>query len=126
MSGNIQAREILDMLQLYPVRDYPEPEDPNDKAKKDKKPPAKKKKKKADAFQIPEWATDLEIVIEKLKQIEKLTQDRVNLNLDDEFCAGVTEQLLRFKKEVAFRKQQEEQERIDAELKALKKKKKAK
>ena len=50
MSGNIQAREILDMLQLYPVRDYPEPEDPNDKAKKDKKPPAKKKKKKADAF----------------------------------------------------------------------------
>ena len=126
MSGNITAREILDLLQEYPIREYPEPEDPNDKGKKDKKPPAKKKKKKEPPFALPEWATELEVVMDKLKQIEKLTQDRLNLNLDEEFCAQVQEQLLRFKKEVSFRRQQEEQEKIDAELKALKKKKKAK
>ena len=126
MSGNITAREILDLLQEYPIREYPEPEDPNDKGKKDKKPPAKKKKKKEPPFALPEWATELEVVMDKLKQIEKLTQDRLNLNLDEEFCAQVQGQLLRFKKEVSFRRQQEEQEKIDAELKALKKKKKAK
>lgn len=48
------------------------------------------------------------------------------MNLDDEFCNQVQEQLTRFAKEIAFRQQLEEQERIDAELKALKKKKKAK
>lgn len=67
MSGNITAREILDLLQEYPIREYPEPEDPNDKGKKDKKPPAKKKKKKEPAFALPEWATELEVVIDKLK-----------------------------------------------------------
>jgi hypothetical protein len=73
MSGNITAREILGLLKDYPIREYPEPEDPNDKAKKDKKPAAKKKKKKEPPFATPEWALDLEIVIDKLKQIEKLT-----------------------------------------------------
>ena len=126
MSGNITAREILGLLQDYPIREYPEPEDPNDKGKKDKKPPAKKKKKKEPPFALPEWAKELEVVIDKTKQIEKLIQDRVNLNLDDEFCTQVQGQLQRFKTEIGFRKQQEEQEKIDAELKALKKKKKAK
>jgi hypothetical protein len=68
MSGNITAREILGLLQDYPIREYPEPEDPNDKGKKqDKKPPAKKKKKKEAAFATPEWALDLEVVMDKLK-----------------------------------------------------------
>ena len=62
----------------------------------------------------------------KKAEIETLIADRVNLKLSEEFCELVQEQLVRFKKEIAFRKQQEEQERIDAELKALKKKKKAK
>jgi hypothetical protein len=109
MAGNIAAREILDMFEQYPKREYPEPEDPNDKGKtKDKKPPAKKKKKKEPAFAMPEWATELQVVIDKMKEIEKLVQDRVNLNLDDEFCAAVAEQLARFKKEFVFRRQQEE------------------
>jgi uncharacterized membrane protein YgaE (UPF0421/DUF939 family) len=46
--------------------------------------------------------------------------------LDDSFVAKVNEQLARFKKEIAYRKQQEEEARIEAELKALKKKAKKK
>jgi hypothetical protein len=42
------------MLMDYPIREYPEPEDPNDK-KKDKKAPPKKKKKEP-PFPLPEWA----------------------------------------------------------------------
>jgi len=53
MSGNIKARETLQMLQDYPERVYPEPEDPK---KKDKKAPPPKKKKKKDNFPMPEWA----------------------------------------------------------------------
>jgi hypothetical protein len=127
MSGNIKARETLQALEDYPIREYPEPEDPNDKgknAKKDAKPPPKKKKKKEPPFPIPEWAVELEAVINKVKNMEQLVADKVNLKLDDEFCNQVAVQLARFKKEIAFRKVQEEEARIEAELKALKKKKK--
>ena len=44
MSGNIKARETLQMLLDYPEREYPEPEEIDPK-KKDKKAPPKKKKK---------------------------------------------------------------------------------
>ena len=56
MSGNIKARETLEMLLSYPEREYPEPEDP--KEKKDKKAPPKKKKKEP-PFPLPEWAEEL-------------------------------------------------------------------
>lgn len=46
MSGNILARETLKMLLDYPVREYPEPEDPNDKKNKNKKKDDKAKVKK--------------------------------------------------------------------------------
>jgi hypothetical protein len=69
MSGNIKARETLLMLHDYPQRDYPEPEDPNDK-KKDKKAP--KKKKKEPPFPLPEWAEELDEVIKKYKEMEQL------------------------------------------------------
>jgi len=59
MRGNIQARETLQMLCDYPIREYPEPEDPN--AKKDKKAPPKKKKKEP-PFPLPEWAEELKAV----------------------------------------------------------------
>lgn len=110
------------MLLDYPERVYPEPEDPNEKKSKDKKP--KKKKKKEPPFPIPEWAEGLDSVIKKVKEMEQLAADRDNLKLDGEFLQRVGEQLQRFKKEIAFRKQQEEEARIEAELKALKKKKK--
>ena len=64
MRGNIQAREILQMLFDYPIREYPEPEILDNKGKpvkKDDKKP-KKKKKKEPPFPLPEWATELTAV----------------------------------------------------------------
>lgn len=66
MSGNIKARETLEMLCGYPERDYPEPEDPNAKDKKAKGAPPKKKKKKEPPFPVPEWAEELTDVIKKV------------------------------------------------------------
>lgn len=51
----------------YPEREYPVPEpvDPKKKAKKvDDKEKKKKKKKKEPPFPIPEWAYELEAVIQ--------------------------------------------------------------
>uniref|UniRef100_A0A7S3CNM8 Uncharacterized protein n=1 Tax=Strombidium rassoulzadegani TaxID=1082188 RepID=A0A7S3CNM8_9SPIT len=126
MSGNIKARETLQMLLDYPEREYPEPEDPNDKKAKDKKAPPKKKKKKEPPFPTPEWAEELDSVVQKVKEMEQLAADKVNLNLDEQFISQVSEQLQRFKKEIAFRRMQEEEARLEAELKALKKKVKKK
>lgn len=125
MSGNIKARETLQMLLDYPEREYPEPEEIDPK-KKDKKAPPKKKKKKADNFPTPEWAEELDAVIKKVNEMQTLVQDRENLKLDDEFIGRVTEQLQRFKKEIKFRKDAEEEARLEAELKAAKKAKKKK
>lgn len=69
MSGNIKARETLIMLQDYPERVWPEPEDPN--AKKDKKAPPKKKKKEP-PLNLPPWAEELDDVIKKFKEMEQL------------------------------------------------------
>lgn len=91
MSGNIKARETLQMLLDYPPRDYPEPEEVDPKKTK-KAPPAKKsKKKKEPAFPTPEWALELDAVITKVKNMEQLAADKVNLKLDDDFCAHVQE-----------------------------------
>lgn len=66
MSGNIKAREILQMLLDYPEREYPVVEivDPKKKkAVKKEEEKKKKKKKKEPPFPTPEWATELEAVI---------------------------------------------------------------
>ena len=72
------------MLLDYPERIYPEEEDPNDKKKKDNKkvPPPKKRKKKEPAFPTPEWAVELQAVIDKVKNMEQLAADKINLKLD--------------------------------------------
>ena len=57
MKGNIRARETLQMLCDYPIREYPEPEDTDPKNKNKKAPPKKKKKK--ENFPTPEWALEL-------------------------------------------------------------------
>ena len=65
MSGNIKAREILQMLLDYPEREYPVVEivDPKKKkVKADDKEKKKKKKKKEPPFPMPEWAIELESV----------------------------------------------------------------
>jgi hypothetical protein len=69
MNGNIRAREILQMLLDYPEREYPviEVVDPKKKksaVKKDEKEKKKKKKKKEPPFPIPEWATELQSLVQ--------------------------------------------------------------
>tara|TARA_B110000285_G_C15083474_1_gene594842 strand:+ start:1362 stop:1703 length:342 start_codon:yes stop_codon:yes gene_type:complete len=113
------------MLLDYPEREYPEVEEIDPK-KKDKKAPVKKKKKSKDVFPTPDWAEELVAVISKVDEMRKLAQDKTNLKLTDDFILKVDEQLTRFKKEIGYRKQCEEEERLDAELKALKKKAKKK
>lgn len=122
MAGNIKARETLQMLQAYPERIYPEPEE--DPKKKDKKAPPKKKKKKEPPFPYPEWAIEIEPTQAKIREMERLRDDKKNLMLDDEFINKVNEQLTRFKKEIDFRKKMEEEARLEAELKLKNKKKK--
>lgn len=58
--------------------------------------------------------------------MRKLANDKDNLKLDQGFIDQVNEQLGRFKKEIDFRKQQEEEARIEAELRLAKKNKKKK
>ena len=62
----------------------------------------------------------------KVKEMQELANDRENLHLDDEFLSKVKEEMDRFKREIKFRKDAEEEARIEAELKALKKKAKKK
>ena len=116
------------MFLEYPEREYPEEEvvDPRNKNKQPKKeePKKKKRKKKEPPFPIPEWGLELDQVITQVQNMESLIADRDNLHLDEEFCKQVNEQLMRFKKEVGFRKKLEEEARLEAELKKMKKKKK--
>jgi hypothetical protein len=96
MSGNIKAREILQMLLDYPEREYPVPEpvDPKKKGKKaDDKEKKKKKKKKEPPFPIPEWATELEAVVSQVHSMENLLADAENLSLNQEFIQRVNSQL---------------------------------
>jgi len=70
MNGNIRAREILQMLLDYPERIYPEVEemDPKKKkqAKKEDDKKKKKKKRKEPPFPIPEWAIELEQLVQQI------------------------------------------------------------
>ena len=114
------------MLLDYPEREYPEEEELDPKKKKDKKKEEKKpkKKKKGPPFPTPEWATELDEVVKTVKNMENLVNDKQNLHLSPRFCERVNDQLARFKKEINFRRAQEEEERLAAELKKLKAKKK--
>ena len=84
MSGNIKAREILQMLLDYPEREYPVVEvvDPKKKKAKDKEEKKKKKKKKEAPFPTPEWATELEAVVSQVESMQNLLADAENLHLN--------------------------------------------
>ena len=66
MEDNITARNTLQLLLDYPVREYPEPEPLDAKGKpikqKDDKKKPKKKKRKEPPFPTPGWAIELEDV----------------------------------------------------------------
>lgn len=125
MKRNIKAREILDLLEQYPPREYPEVEvvDPKNKNKKAPEPPKKKKKKKQPPFPTPEWALNLDTLKEEVKNLDDLMKDHANLELTPDFIAKTTVAFERFKKqEIPFR---DEEIRAEAEKEALKKAKKA-
>ena len=104
MSGNIKAREILQMLLDYPEREYPEMEVFDPKKKKGAAPKKeevkKKKKKKEPPFPTPEWALELDAVVSQVRNMESLLADAENLHLTQEFIQKVGGQLARFKKEI--------------------------
>ena len=130
MNDNIVARETLQLLLDYPIREYPEPEPLDAKGKpikqKDDKKKPKKRKKKEPAFPTPAWAEQLEDVQKTVKKITDLAQRAEELNLETDFLEQVDEQLKRFKQEIAYRKMKEEEERLEAEARAAAKKKKKK
>ena len=130
MNDNIVARETLQLLLDYPIREYPEPEPLDAKGKpikqKDDKKKPKKRKKKEPAFPTPAWAEQLEDVQKTVKKISDLAQRAEELNLESDFLEQVDEQIKRFKQEIAFRKMKEEEERLEAEARLLAKKKKKK
>ena len=123
MKRNIRSREILDLLEQYPLREYPEPPEPEPKGKgkAPPPPPPKKKKKKEPPFPMPEWAKELSVVESEVKSLITLLQDKDGLELSDDFTKRSKEQFDRFKKEIAFRKDQDEQERLALEAKKNKK-----
>ena len=128
MTQNLEARNIYSMLEAYPQREYPEPEplDKNGKPLKKDKNEKPKKKKKEPPFPTPDWAVELDQVTQKVKLLETLAQNAAHLKLEREFLDKVDIELKRFKKEIAFRRAQEEEARLEAEAKALAKKKAAK
>ncbi len=130
MNDSIEARETLQLLVAYPIREYPEPEPLDAKGKpiktKDDKKKPKKRKKKEPAFPTPEWALQLEDVQKTVKKIKDLSARAEELNLDADFLKSTDEQIKRFQQEIAYRKMKEEEERLEAEAKLLAKKKKKK
>ena len=91
MSGNIKAREILQMLVDYPVREYPEPEIVDPKKKKKEEPKKKKKKKKEPPFPLPEWATEIDSLVTQVQTIQGLIADAGHLQLDEDFVKKTNE-----------------------------------
>lgn len=73
MEDNITARETLQLLLDYPIREYPDPEPLDAKGKpiktKDDKKKPKKRKKKEPPFPTPEWANSLEDVQKTVRKI---------------------------------------------------------
>jgi hypothetical protein len=73
MNDSIEARETLQLLLDYPIREYPEPEPLDAKGKpikqKDDKKKAKKRKKKEPPFPMPEWAANIDDLIKTIKKI---------------------------------------------------------
>lgn len=124
---NLDANDILKKFEEYPIRVYPEVEEVDPKKKKKQEPPPKKKKKKKEPpFNVPEWAKELDNLIEKVGNMKKYVKDAATLGLNDDFIKRAKEQLARLdKKEIPFRKEEiETLKRLEEEKAAKKKKKK--
>ena len=90
-------------------------------------PKKKKKKKKEPPFQVPEWAKDLNNLVERCNNMKAYVKEPERLGLDANFIKEAKEQLARLdKKEIPFRREEEEMLRKLEEEKAAKKKNKGK
>ena len=120
---NIDAKDILQKFLEYPIREYPVVEEVDPKKKKVEQT-KKKKKKKEPPFIVPEWAKDLNVLIEKVNDMKKYVAQAEELGLNEEFVKNSKDQLARFAKEIPFRKEEEETLRKLEEEKLAKKNKK--
>ena len=94
---------------------------------KEAPPPKKKKKKKEPPFPIPEWAKELNVLVEKVGNMKKYVANYKELGFDENFVKEAKEQLKRFAKEIPFRREEEEAARkLEEERLAKKNKKKGK
>ena len=132
MKENIEAHYILRLFLDYPLREYPEPVLLDSRGRKipPKTPPAPKeeakkntKKKKEPKFLIPEWALELPALITQVDNLDILMKKAQHLELSNDFLDQAKENIVRMKKEIRFRQQQEEELRIIAEKKAAERKK---
>lgn len=132
MKENIEAHYILRLFLDYPLREYPEPVLLDSRGRKipPKTPPAPKeetkktaKKKKEPKFLIPDWATELSALITQVENLDKLMKKALHLELSNDFLDQAKENMIRMKKEIKFRQQQEEELRLIAEKKAAERKK---
>ena len=122
---NLSANELLGLFVEYPLREYPVVEvvDPKKKKKAASPPPKKKKKKKKEPpFIIPEWAKELNVLVEKVNEMKGYVAKYTELGLKEDFLVKSKEQLARFAKEIPFRREEEETLRKLEEEKAKKKK----
>ena len=130
IQDNLDAHYILERFIEYPLREYPEVEviDPKKrgpvKAEEKKAPP--KKKKKEPKFNIPEWATGIPDLIKEVESLERLMRKAEEIMLSPQFLADAKENIIRMRKEIRFRQQQEEEAKLEADRKALAKKNAAK
>lgn len=89
-------------------------------------PKKKKKKKKEPPFIVPEWASDLNVLQSKVAELKGYVAEFKDIGLNEEFQKSSKSQLLRFNKEIPFRREEEEAQRKLEEEKAARKKKKGK
>jgi len=137
MRKNIEATTIINNFCSYPQRDwYPPPYylDPKTKKPMDaatrkpidpallKPPPVKKKGKKAPKYVIPDWATDTAELGRCIKRLEELLLEVSEINISEESLKRSTEELERMKKEWKYRRQLDEEAKLEAEKNAKKKK----
>jgi hypothetical protein len=127
MQRNINAHYILRLFLDYPMREYPEPEvvDPRKRGAKappkpatpDPKKAAPKKKKKEPKFIVPDWAEETPSLQAQVEALDKLIKEAAVLELNEDFLAQAKENLIRMRKEIRFRNQQEEEAKAEAEKK---------
>lgn len=72
----------------------------------------KKKGKKDPKYVLPEWATELKVLNDKIKELEELVKLKDELNLSPEFVLKCNESTALMKREARYRKDMDELQRM--------------